>query len=65
VAQQDRPPDEGANPAPTDGAAGVAPRRRPYHTPNITEYGSVSKMTQGSLTVQNDFFMSGMRMNCL
>jgi hypothetical protein len=66
VTQQSRPPDQGAAPAGTDAAPVVPPRRRrPYRTPRVTEYGSVAKMTQGSLTVQNDFFMSGMRMMCL
>ena len=29
-------------------------RKRPYSTPRLTEYGSVAKLTQGTLTVQND-----------
>jgi hypothetical protein len=66
VAQQNKPPEKGAPAARTDAPAAVAPRRRrPYRTPRVTEYGSVAKMTQGSLTVQNDVFMSGMRMSCL
>ena len=64
MAQQERPPDQGARPARSD-SADVVRRRRAYRTPRVTEYGSVAKMTQGSLTVQNDFFMSGMRMMCL
>jgi hypothetical protein len=65
VAQKDRPPEKGAKPARTDAAVVPPRRRRPYRTPRVTEYGSVAKMTQGSLTFQNDFFMSGMRMRCL
>jgi len=28
--------------------------KRQYSTPRLTEYGSVAKLTQGTLTVQND-----------
>jgi hypothetical protein len=28
--------------------------KRPYSTPRLTEYGSVAKLTQGTLTLQND-----------
>lgn len=62
---QNKPPEKGATSARTGPARVVSPRRRPYRTPKVTEYGSVAKMTQGSLTFQNDFFMGGMRMSCL
>lgn len=29
-------------------------RKRPYSAPRLTEYGSVAKLTQGTLTLQND-----------
>ena len=29
-------------------------RKRPYATPRLTEYGSVAKLTQGTLTLQAD-----------
>jgi len=29
-------------------------RKRPYAAPRLTEYGSVAKLTQGTLTSQND-----------
>ena len=29
-------------------------RKRPYSTPRLTEYGSVAKLTQGTLTTQQD-----------
>jgi hypothetical protein len=29
-------------------------RKRQYATPRLTEYGSVAKLTQGTLTTQND-----------
>jgi len=29
-------------------------RKRPYTSPRLTEYGSVAKLTQGTLTTQND-----------
>lgn len=32
----------------------AARRKRPYAAPRLTEYGSVAKLTQGTLTVQND-----------
>jgi hypothetical protein len=64
VAQQVRPPDAGGSHARKEETP--AGRRRAYRSPTITEYGSVAKMTQGTATtVQNDFFMSGMRMMCL
>jgi hypothetical protein len=28
--------------------------KRPYATPRLIEYGSVAKLTQGTLTTQND-----------
>jgi len=31
-----------------------AGRKRQYSTPRLTEYGSVAKLTQGTLTNQND-----------
>lgn len=39
--------------------------RRPYHQPVLTEYGSVTKLTQGSLTLQADGSSGGFRMSCL
>lgn len=39
--------------------------KRPYHQPALTEYGSVTKLTQGSLTLQADGASGGFRMNCL
>jgi hypothetical protein len=32
----------------------AAGRKRQYATPRLTEYGSVAKLTQGTLTTQND-----------
>jgi hypothetical protein len=32
----------------------AAGRKRQYSTPRLTEYGSVAKLTQGTLTTQND-----------
>ncbi len=35
--------------------SGPAPgRKRPYSAPRLTEYGSVAKLTQGTLTNQAD-----------
>jgi hypothetical protein len=38
------------------------PRRSPYHTPELIEYGPVAKLTQGTLTTMNDAVGGGMRM---
>ena len=32
----------------------VAPGKRPYAAPRLTEYGSVAKLTQGTRSVQQD-----------
>jgi hypothetical protein len=32
----------------------AVPRKRAYSAPRLTEYGSVAKLTQGTLTLQND-----------
>ena len=41
--------------------------RRPYRSPALIEYGSVAKLTQGSLTFWSDGSMGGFRfmMFCL
>jgi hypothetical protein len=38
--------------------------KRPYRTPELTEYGSVAKLTQGAFTTQNECG-GGMKMGCL
>ena len=45
---------------------GVQPRpgKRPYRSPELVEYGSVAKLTQGSLTTQGDA-TSGFKKACL
>jgi hypothetical protein len=41
-------------------------RRRPYHKPRLTEYGSIAKLTQGTRTVSNDGPGGGFKMTrCL
>jgi len=41
-------------------------RKRPYTAPRLTEYGSVAKLTQGTLTNQNDSPAgTSWRMSCL
>lgn len=48
------------------GPAGSPPgQRRPYSTPVLVEYGSVAKLTQGTMTRQADFLSGGFRMKCL
>jgi hypothetical protein len=39
--------------------------RRPYRRPELTEYGSVAKLTQGTLTVNSDAMSGMMMMACL
>jgi hypothetical protein len=53
-----------ANPdeAPGDGRVRPPARREPYRPPELVEYGTVSKLTQGSLTNASDFFGGGFRM---
>lgn len=43
---------------------GSAPRR-PYTRPRLIDYGSVSKLTQGTMTKQADLIGAGFRMACL
>jgi hypothetical protein len=45
--------------------AGKGRRRRPYRSPTLISYGSVAKLTQGTLTAGNDGAMGGMMMTCL
>jgi hypothetical protein len=45
---------------PAQPAAGA---RRPYAKPELVEYGSVSKLTQGTLTRQADSPGAGFRMS--
>ena len=39
--------------------------RKPYEPPRLVEYGSISKLTQGSFTVGNDSGAGFMNMQCL
>lgn len=39
--------------------------RRPYAKPNLTEYGSIAKLTQGTATKQSDGPSGGFIMTCL
>lgn len=43
--------DKGTEPVPPKPDRGG---KRKYSTPRLTEYGSVAKLTQGTLTVQQD-----------
>lgn len=45
--------------------AGSPSRRRPYRKPELAEYGSVAKLTQGTFTGGTDALMAGMMMACL
>lgn len=39
--------------------------RRPYRRPTLTQYGSVAKLTQGTLTRQGESPGGGFKMTCL
>jgi hypothetical protein len=41
----------------TDGAQGTKSKRR-YRPPELVEYGSIAKLTHGTLTVQLDLLMA-------
>ena len=43
-----------------DGAQETTAKRR-YRSPELVEYGSIAKLTHGTLTVQLDLLMGGMR----
>ena len=47
-----------------DGAQGAKATRR-YRQPELIEYGSIAKLTHGTLTVQIDLLMGGMRMGMM
>jgi hypothetical protein len=47
-----------------DGAQGTQAKRR-YRQPELVEYGSIAKLTHGTLTVQIDLLMGGMRMGMM
>lgn len=44
-----------------DGAPTEPTARRPYSTPKLIEYGSVTKLTAGSLSRQSDAPFSGFK----
>jgi hypothetical protein len=42
------------------------PRKRPYTSPRVIEYGSVAKLTRGTRSVSSDFPQAGFKkMDCL
>jgi hypothetical protein len=50
---------------PTDASMPIR-KKKPYTTPMLTEYGSVAKLTQGTLTTQSDGKTGGFKaMSCL
>lgn len=46
---------------PRDGALNQPKRRRPYATPKLIEYGSVTQLTAGSLSRQSDAPFAGFK----
>jgi len=59
--------DEGKAPDPLSLAqsASAATPRKPYSAPSLVEYGTIAKLTQGSLTVNNDGSNTKKKMMCL
>jgi hypothetical protein len=43
----------------------TSPGQKPYEPPRLVEYGSISKLTQGSFTVGNDGGAGHKNMQCL
>lgn len=37
------------------------PRKRPYTSPRVIEYGSVAKLTRGSKSISSDFPQAGFK----
>jgi hypothetical protein len=58
---QKSPHDDDTARPPKSGTAG----RRAYARPTLIEYGSVSKLTRGTMTKQADSPGAGFRMSCL
>jgi hypothetical protein len=48
-----------------DAGAPQSPKRKPYQSPELVEYGSVAKLTQGTLSMNSDFFGGGFRMRAM
>jgi hypothetical protein len=44
---------------------GSAPTKRAYAKPQLIEYGSIAKLTQGTMTKQADTPAAGFKMVCL
>lgn len=53
------------NQAPEQKDTGVSTPRRPYSTPSLVEYGSVSKLTQTGTGTGTDGGSAGKSMMCL
>ena len=49
----------------TKAAAPAGKGRRPYRKPQLTEYGSIAKLTQGTRTNQSDGPSGGFKRACL
>ena len=44
-----------------EGSPPARSERKPYQSPALIEYGSVAKLTQGTLSMNADFFGGGFR----
>lgn len=47
---------------PAQAGSESSPAKKPYQPPALVEYGSVAKLTQGTLSKNSDFFSGGFRM---
>ena len=57
--------DEKKTASPSDGDLASPDGRRPYRKPQLTEYGSIAKLTQGTATRQSDGRGGGFKRRCL
>ncbi len=60
MADDDTPRTDGADRRELEAAP-----RRPYAKPHLIEYGSVTKLTQGTRTTNSDSPAAGFKMACL
>jgi hypothetical protein len=49
--------------SPQEDRPATQPGRKPYKSPELVEYGSVAKLTQGTLSMNADFCGGGFRMD--
>ena len=52
-----------SSPTDADSSGDKLVPRKPYQSPELVEYGSVAKLTQGTLSTSNDFKGGGFKSN--